>query len=456
VAVEVESVPWRELQHLIEKGDKARIKTFLDSLAPLDAALIVSRLDDWHRAGLLAAIAPGDAAAVVEQMPEAQIAGTFEQLEPVTAAAILGELPHSERADLLGEVTGATAEAILGAMPLDEARSTRELREYPDDVAGGLMTIECLVYPAETTGTQVLEDMRAHGERYRDFVVQYAFVTAADGKLVGVLRLRDLLFGPRDSSIRNLMVREPLAVKDTATLDELRVVFDTHPFFGVPVVDSDGRLLGVVRRGAYNEALADRSEDALLKVQGIVGGEELRSMPLWRRSRRRLSWLSVNILLNVVAASVIAMYQETLAAVIALAVFLPIISDMSGCSGNQAVAVSMRELSLGLLRPSEFWRVWRKEAGIGLINGLALGLLLGAVAWAWKGNVVLGLVVGAAMMLNTLVAVSIGGTVPLALRRMGVDPALASSPILTTVTDMCGFFLLLSIAAAVLPRLVGG
>jgi magnesium transporter len=175
-----------------------------------------------------------------------------------------------------------------------------------------------------------------------------------------------------------------------------------------------------------------------------------------RRSSRRLAWLSTNIVLNVIAASVIALYQETLAAVIALAVFLPIISDMSGCSGNQAVAVSMRELALGLLRPSEFWRVWRKEAAVGLINGLALGLLIGAVAWAWKGNPFLGLVVGGAMTLNTLVAVSIGGTVPLILRRLGVDPALASGPILTTVTDMCGFFLLLSIAAALLPRLLGG
>jgi magnesium transporter len=179
-------------------------------------------------------------------------------------------------------------------------------------------------------------------------------------------------------------------------------------------------------------------------------------MPLLHRSRRRLSWLSVNILLNVIAASVIAVHQETLAAVIALAVFLPIISDMSGCSGNQAVAVSMRELSLGLVKTSEVRRVWLKEISVGWINGLALGSLIAAVAWAWKGNLFLGFVVGAAMMLNTLVAVSIGGTVPLLLRRWGVDPALAAGPILTTVTDMCGFFLLLSIAGALLPLLTGG
>jgi magnesium transporter len=139
--------------------------------------------------------------------------------------------------------------------------------------------------------------------------------------------------------------------------------------------------------------------------------------------------------------------------VIALAVFLPIISDMSGCSGNQAVAVSMRELSLGLVRPLDAFRVWLKEIGVGLINGLVLGLLLGTAAWIWKGNTALGLVVATAMALNTVVAVSIGGTVPLLLKRLKFDPALASGPILTTITDMCGFFFVLSFATLMLAKL---
>ena len=179
-------------------------------------------------------------------------------------------------------------------------------------------------------------------------------------------------------------------------------------------------------------------------------------MPLRLRSFRRLSWLSINIVLNVIAASVIALYQDTLASVIALAVFLPIISDMSGCSGNQAVAVSMRELALDLIRPWEFFRVLYKEALVGLINGVILGMLLGTIALLWKGNPVLGLVVGMALALNTIVAVCLGGTIPLLLRGIGQDPALASGPILTTITDMFGFFLVLSFASAVLPYLVGG
>jgi magnesium transporter len=177
-------------------------------------------------------------------------------------------------------------------------------------------------------------------------------------------------------------------------------------------------------------------------------------MPILRRCRRRLGWLSINVLLNIMAASVIALYQDTLSAVIALAVFLPIISDMSGCSGNQAVAVSIRELALGLIQPKEAMRVWGREIVVGAINGTVLGLIIAGAAWLWKGNVFLGLAVGIALALNTVISVSIGGCVPLVLKRFNIDPALASGPVLTTVTDICGFFLVLGLATLWLARMV--
>jgi magnesium transporter len=166
-----------------------------------------------------------------------------------------------------------------------------------------------------------------------------------------------------------------------------------------------------------------------------------------------LSWLSINIVLNLIAATVIAAYQDTLAAAIMLAVFLPMISDMSGCSGNQAVAVSMRELTLGLVRPNELLRVLGKEASVGVINGIALGSLLGGLAFLWRGNPYLGFIVGTALAGNTVVAVSVGGLLPLVFKRLRLDPALVSGPVLTTITDMCGFFLVLSLATVMLSKL---
>ena len=317
------------------------------------------------------------------------------------------------------------------------------------------MISEFLAYKTDNTIQGVLDDLQVNRSKYADYHVQYFYVIDRDGKLAGVLRMHDLLFPDRDSRLTQVMLSSPLRLSDKASLKELQEFFDEHRLFGVPIVDDEQQLVGVVLPNAIDEALQKQKTNTFLRFSGIIGGEEFRTMPLLSRSGRRLSWLSINIVLNIMAASVIALYQDTLAAVITLAIFLPMVSDMSGCSGNQAVAVSMRELSLGLVRPGELLWVLAKEAKVGIINGLVLGLLLGSVAFLWKGNPWLGIVVGGALAANTLVSVVLGGLLPLLLKRLKLDPALVSSPLLTTVTDMCGFFFVLSFAAAVLPKLGG-
>jgi magnesium transporter len=441
------------LQAAVAAQDTAAISQYLSALEPADAVHAVSHLSDLDQSRLLKALPRKAAAKLVDDLPEVQAAQMIERLPSDEAAAIVSEMPSNEQADVIGRLSVLDASAILEAMPADEARGARRLMAYPPDSAGGLMITEYLAYREHLSVGDVLDDLRAHADRYRRFDVQYAYVVSAGEKLIGVLRLRDLLLSSPNEPLSRVMIPNPLKLRDTARLEELERFFDRHSLFGVPAVDASGVLVGVVRSFDVEQAADERSNRSFLKFMGIVGGEELRTMPLRERSMRRLSWLSVNILLNILAASVIALHQDTLSAVIALAVFLPIISDMSGCSGNQAVAVSMRELTLGFIKPSELWRVLGKEAAVGVINGIVLGLLLGLVGWAWQGNWILGAVVAAALALNTLVAVCFGGSIPLVLRGLGQDPALASGPILTTVTDMSGFFLVLTFAGAVLPWL---
>jgi magnesium transporter len=445
--------PWDELSKLLEVGSPTALEQYLEKLPSCDVALAVSRLSSDEQNQLLATLSPGETADLVEQLSSAQAVNLLEQLKPADAAAVLLELPSDERADLLGELAEPQTEAILSELPETDAADARELSRFADDVAGGLMVTELLKYPAHLTVDDVVSDMRDQADRFRDFDIQYTYVCDAQGGLIGVLRLRDLLLARRRQPIGELMIREPLSLRDDTSLDELASFFDKHHYLGVPIVDSAGRLVGVVQKTAVVEALEERHGSDFRKSQGILGGDELRTFPMLVRSRRRLAWLTVNIGLNVIAASVIAFFQDTLSSVIALAVFLPIISDMSGCSGNQAVAVSMRELSLGLVRADEVFWVWFKEIVVGLVNGTVLGLLIGFVAFVWKGNVFLGLVVGVALCLNTILAVSIGGIVPLLLKRRGFDPAVGSGPILTTVTDMCGFFLVLGLATLMLSYL---
>jgi len=449
----VEQKLWEQLSGLIGTDDPKQINDFLNGINPADTALAVSRLSAADQQRLLILLQPEDAADVIEDMSDVQAAELIEDLPPEQAAAILEELDSDHIADLLGELNEDYANAIIDQMTPDEAEEARQFLAYAPDTAGGLMLSEYLDFQKDQKVQNVLDDLQENREEYAHYDVQYLYVTDEENHLLGVLRMRDLLFPSRSAELGSLMISNPYRVDVDTPLEDLRNFFEEHNLFGVPVVDAEAKLLGIVLPEAVEQATQKQQTRQFLGLSGIIGGEEFRSMPLLARSGRRLSWLSLNIVLNIIAASVIALYQDTLAAVIALAVFLPMVSDMSGCSGNQAVAVSMRELSLGLVRPTELLRVLGKEASIGVVNGLALGLLLGGVAYLWKGSPFLGLVVGGALAVNTIVAVSLGGLIPLLLKRIKLDPALVSSPLLTTVTDMCGFFFVLSFASLVLEKL---
>jgi magnesium transporter len=444
---------WDQIRSLLtDSAAPDVVEAFIDTLEPNELVRAVFRLTSDEQRQLLGAVSPDKAAELTEYLPDAHAADLIDDMPASEAAAIIEEMASDQRADVLGEMDTLESEAILEHLEDEDADEARQLISYPANTAGGLMMTEFAAYPMNATVREVVEDLTGREGDYTFLTVHYVYVVVKKRKLRGVLRLRDMVFANPDARIGEI-AQPATTVEPGATLGELSEFFDANDIAAVPVVNERGNICGIVRRRAVLEALADKAESDSLKSAGIVGGEELRSMPVTLRARRRLSWLSVNIVLNVIAASVIALYEDTLSAVIALAVFLPIVSDMSGCSGNQAVAVSMRELTLGAIVPRDLWRVWWKEVSVGLINGLVLGGLLAGAAWAWKGSPLLGLVVGAALAINTVVAVSLGGTIPLALKRFGVDPAVASGPLLTTVTDMCGFFLVLSLASLALPLL---
>lgn len=447
--------PWENLRDLAAAGDTAELEAFVDKLSPSEAIRAIFRLDSDDRQRVLTGLSPVEAAELIEDIPDEHAADIIEMLPAGDAAAILNEMDSHDQADVLGEMSDEDAEAILAEMAPDEAKDARQLMQYDDDVVGGLMKTEVLAFEENITVGEVLKALSAASESGDTPHVREVYVISRWRRLIGVVRLNEIVLSRRTTVIANIVTPSSFVTPSTK-LEELEQLFGRSETSTLPVINSHARVIGVVTRDALTEAINERAEEEYRKLQGIVGGDEIRTMPLMTRSRRRLSWLSINIVLNVIAASVIAFYEDTLSAVIALAVFLPIISDMSGCSGNQAVAVSMRELSLGLVKPYEVYRVWVKEISVGVINGFALGCLLGLAAYVWKENIYLSIVVAGALALNSLIAVSIGGCVPLILKYFKVDPAVASGPILTTVTDMCGFFLVLSIATMMLPLLIAG
>ncbi|MGJ8657690.1 MAG: magnesium transporter [Akkermansiaceae bacterium] len=450
-----ESTPrWKLLTEAVDANDVEAAHNILEAATVDDQRRMVSQLDSEHRDALCAMLPVDEAAELIEHMAEAQAVEMLEEMPAERAADVLEELGPDASGDLLRELDEDSSEAILAEF--DDSEESDEIRErvgYEWDSAGGLMSDRVVSFRETTTVAEVLTELGDHAEDYTDDEVQYFYVVDEMEKLKGVLALRNLVLGRRALEIGSLMIKDPASVPVDMELEDLHDMFENKNYLAFPVVDADGKLRGIVTRDAMQEALSDTQTDSYLKSSGIVGGEELRSMPLKERCIRRLAWLGPNILLNLLAASIIASYEDTLQAVIALAVFLPMVSDMSGCSGNQAGAVSIRELTLGIIQPRDYVRVLFKEIWLGLNNGIVLGIVLGTIAAVWKGNVFLGLVIGGALALNTIISVTIGGLVPLLLKRFKVDPALASGPILTTCTDMSGFFLVLSLANMAMSQL---
>ena len=440
------------LLEAIQAEESAAIAAVLDPLPYSDALRLLLNLPEQERDRAFALMPTQLAAEMIQEAPHEMAAALVAHMAPIKAAEVLDSLGSDVQADVLAVMEAADAETVLGEMEDQHAEDVRRLIAYPEGTAGALMTAEAFSFPQEATVGTVLRRLAGEDEDFERYRGQHPYMLDDAGRPVGVVSLRGLLTAKRSMKLSEIM-STPMTVSVETALETLEDIFDEHPFLGLPVVNADGRLAGALSRSAVDEALAERAESESLRRQGVFG-DELRSMPTLLRSRRRLAWLSANIVLNIIAASVISAYEETLAAVIAIAVFLPMVSDMSGCSGNQAVGVTMRELSLGLVRPVDALRVWLKEVTVGAMNGAALGVLIGIVAWAWKGNPWLGLVIGTALALNTVLAVSIGGVVPLLLKRLGQDPAAASGPLLTTITDMAGFFLVLSLASLAMPLLL--
>lgn len=320
--------PWEQLRELLETEQPVALTALINELPPGELARAISRLSEADQVRMLTVLGPERSADILEVLSDAQVIEIIEDLPIEQAASIVDELPSAERADLLAELPDDEAEAILRQLPPEDAAETRLLLRYAPDTAGGIMTTEYLAFIEGLTIADVVRDLRTYGGHYSDYEIQYTYVIDESGRLVGVLRMRDLLLSRGDAPVRSIMICDPIRAPVDTPLDDLKRMFDRYGFLGMPVTDEHDRMVGIVRRGAVESALRERATRTFLKISGLVGEDELRTMPVVKRSTRRLSWLSINIGLNVIAASVIALYQDTLAAVIALAVFLPIISEI--------------------------------------------------------------------------------------------------------------------------------
>ncbi len=417
----------------------------LHTLHPADIADQLQRCEASEAVAELVRLPPKLAAAAFGELEAERAGELMALLEADQLRSLLMDLPHPEAADLLGYLSGERREEVLRSLPAELQDDLRLLLRYPEDSAGGIMNDRFIAFREDRSLAEVLQHLRTRPVDSTE-EVSYLYVTDPRRRLIGIVSIRDLVFRKPERTLGEVMNREVKSVRVDMDQEELAREFEHYHYLGLPVVDDRQRLVGVVKA---SDILQVAKEEATEDMQLMVGlsGEE-RALTPWQRSvGRRLPWLCVNLATAFLAAAVVNLFEGTIARWTALAVFLPIVAGQGGNAGMQTLTIIIRDMALGELSPGDGRRALFKEAVLGLINGVAIGLIVGLVGWVWKDSPELGLVAGAAMVLNQLAAALSGVLIPFGMKRLHLDPALASSIFLTTVTDVAGFFFFLALAS---------
>ena len=414
-------------------------------LHPADIADRLQRLPEEEAGTLLQQLPRATAAAVLAEAEKEKLPDLLGAFSAAQLAELFQQLPSDDAVDLVQHLPTARRREVLAALPPDRASEVKSLMRYPEDTAGGIMDSRFIALRDDMTVEQVRELLRARAQKERIEDIAYLYVTDAQGRLVGIVSLRDLVFRRADRRIGEIMNRDVKFVRATDDQEEVARQFAHYHYLGLPVLDAENRLVGVVKA---TDALAIARREATEDMQLMVGlsGEERALTPWHKAIGRRLPWLFVNLLTAFAAAAVIGIFESTIAKWTALAVFLPIIAGQGGNAGMQTLTIIIRDLALGEISPGDGRKALAKELTLGLINGLAVGLVVGLAGYLWKGSLALGLVALTAMVLNQLAAATAGVLIPFGLKSLRIDPALASSIFVTTVTDVAGFFFFLGLA----------
>jgi len=401
----------------------------LDAGAPVEVAALLAGLPAPRATELLRRLSPGLAAEALGAGAEGAARRMLERLEPGLAAPLLSRLDEPER------------ERLLRALPPQAAAELDALMRYPADTAGALMDPRAAAFRADTRASLALGRLRRQrGRRIHD-----VFVLDAEGRLAGAVALQDLALAPPETTLEELSRGPAPRVLATAGREEIVETMSGAALASLAVVDFEGRLLGVLRHATL---VAAAESEASADIQSMVGAskEERALSPVAFAVRKRLPWLQINLGTAFLAASVVGIFEETIQQVTALAILLPVVAGQSGNSGAQALAVTMRGLVLREIRARSWPRVLLKELAVGALNGLAVALVCAGGVYLWSGSQGLSLVIGAAMVIAMIVAGVAGAAIPTLLSALGQDPAQSSSIILTTVTDVAGFFTFLGLA----------
>ncbi len=447
----IDKITLAELQRIIQDSEAAELHDYIEEVNAIDIAVISEDLDDRELWKLCQLLTDEDLAKVLEQCSDEQrvrIAGSVPNDELIE---VFGYMQKDDIADLIGDMKIVQRKALINQMMEDDRKIIRTLMNYPEDSAGGIMTTAYIALDEDLTVAQGMTRIRQIANKSE--VLETIYIVNHSQELVGVANLRIFLTAKRDTKLKEVMNSNPIYVHPEDDQEYAAKLVSKYDLNAIPVVNNRGSILGIITVDDIIDVIVEEYNEDILELGGVSSEEHLNTT-LRESIRLRLPWLLVNLLTAFIASLTVKAFEGTIAKVVALSATMTIVTGMGGNAGSQTQSILVRQLSQGDVSLKKYAKSFLKEIVLGAINGAVNGIITGVIVGLLYNNFYLGLIIFIAMIGNLVVAGIFGFLVPVALKRLGADPAVASSIFVTTATDVLGFFIFLGLAQLFLPLLV--
>ena len=436
-----------DIIHALDAGDKGTARRLVESLHPADTADLLERVSPGERKRLIDTLGEPFDPNILAELDEAVAERVIDHLGTAQAAEAVASMATDDAVEVVEALDTDVQQAVLDVLPQIRRTIIQEGLAWPEDSAGRLMQRNVVSLPDDWDVGRAIDYLREAEDLPADFFD--LFLVDQGYRPIGTIPLSRVLRTSRTATLTGIARSDLRAIPADMDQEEVAFLFRQRDLISAPVIDGDGRLLGVVTVDDVVDVIHEEHEEDIMALAG-VGSEDNFFEAIMETTRSRFIWLMIHLIAAIAASWVISQFAGTIQELVALAILMPIVATMGGTAGIQTLTVAVRAIAMKELTPMNAARAIRKELLVSGLNGLLFAVLIGGVAWAWFGSPALGGVIGLAMVINVLTAGFTGSVLPVVLQRVGFDPAVASSALLTSITDVVGFYVFLGLAAALL------
>lgn len=439
------------ISYLADARDDAMVRNMIVDLHPADLAEILYHLDEEHRNYIFELLDAETASEVISEMDGVSREDLLGELDEARISEIVDEMDSDDATDLVSELPGDLAQKVLDSIDKEDSEEVKELLSHEEDTAGGIMAKEFVAVHLQSTVDQAIQEIRAKAEEVED--IYYLYVVDQFDKLVGVARLKDLILAKGDTKISAIMDRDVISVTTDVDQEAVANIARRYDLVSIPVIDKFGRLIGRITFDDVADVMEEEASEDIQRMAGITDEEEFREKSIFRISQVRLPWLLVGFSGELVSAYILHHFEASLDQIIVAAFFIPIIMAMGGNAGIQSSTIMVRGIATGEIGLYDIRRRLLREIFVSLLNGFLCGLLLFLVVTFWLKLPRFGFILASVLMLVILNASFVGAIVPVILRKIKIDPAIATGPFITTSNDVLGLLIYLGLITVFIPYL---